>query len=40
MAPLLSQLVKAETLTAEERRGLRQLIDELDGKKPSPNKRP
>ena len=39
MAPLLSQLVKAETLTAAERRELRQLIDELDGKKLPGDKR-
>src|SRR5579864_5126026 len=39
MAPLLSQLVKAEALTAAERRELRQLIDELDGKKAPPDKR-
>jgi len=33
MAPLLSHLVRAETLTAKERRELRQLIDELDRRK-------
>jgi BlaI family transcriptional regulator, penicillinase repressor len=30
MAPLLTHLVRAESLTAKERRELRQLIDELD----------
>jgi len=34
MAPLLSHLLRAEALTAAERRELRQLIDELDRKKP------
>jgi predicted transcriptional regulator len=33
MAPLLSHLVRAETLTAAERRELRELIDHLDRKK-------
>jgi predicted transcriptional regulator len=32
MAPLLTHLVKAETLTAEERQELRALIDQLDRK--------
>lgn len=32
MAPLLTHLVRAEALTADERRELRQLIDELDRK--------
>ena len=30
LTPLLTHLVKAERLTADERRALRQLIDELD----------
>ncbi len=30
MSPLLTHLVRAETLTAKERQELRQLIDELD----------
>jgi predicted transcriptional regulator len=33
MAPLLSHLVRAEALSAEERREIRALIDELDRKK-------
>jgi predicted transcriptional regulator len=33
MAPLLTHLVRAEALSARERRELRQLIDELDRKK-------
>jgi predicted transcriptional regulator len=32
MAPLLTHLVRAETLTSEEREELRNLIDELDRK--------
>ena len=32
MAPLLTHLVRAEALTKDERRELRQLIDELDRK--------
>jgi predicted transcriptional regulator len=32
MRPLLTHLVRAETLSAEERRELRALIDELDRK--------
>ncbi len=36
MGPLLTQLLKAETLTDQERRQLRQLMDELDRKKPGP----
>jgi BlaI family transcriptional regulator, penicillinase repressor len=32
MAPLLTHLVRAESLSQEERRELRQLIDELDRK--------
>src|SRR5262245_3496668 len=39
MAPLLSHLVRAETLTAEERRELRDLINGLDRKKPPQGKR-
>jgi hypothetical protein len=32
MAPLLTHLVRAESLTKQERRELRELIDELDRK--------
>ena len=39
MAPLLTHLVKAEALSDEERTELRQLIDEMDAKKPKPRKR-
>jgi predicted transcriptional regulator len=39
MAPLLGHLVRAEALTAAERRELRNLIDELDRKKPPQSKR-
>ncbi len=39
MAPLLSHLVRAETLTPEERRELKNLIDGLDRKKPPQPKR-
>ena len=39
MAPLLAHLVRAEALTAAERRELRELIDELERKKPHPAKR-
>ncbi len=39
MVPLLAHLVRAETLTAAERRELRDLIDELDQKKPPQSKR-
>lgn len=39
MAPLLSHLVRAEALSAEERRELRELIDELDRRKRHPGKR-
>lgn len=35
MAPLLTHLVRAETLNERERRELRALIDELDRKKPT-----
>jgi BlaI family penicillinase repressor len=35
MAPLLTHLVRAETLSARERQELRSLIDELDRKKRS-----
>ncbi len=34
MAPLLSHLLRAETLTVDERRELRDLIDELEPRKP------
>ncbi len=34
MAPLLSHLVRAETLSAQERRELRDLINEMERKKP------
>jgi predicted transcriptional regulator len=40
MAPLLTHLVRAETLTTEERQELRALIDELDRQtKPNPRRR-
>ena len=39
MAPLLAHLVRAEALTATERRELRDLIDELERKKPPQTKR-
>jgi BlaI family transcriptional regulator, penicillinase repressor len=39
MAPLLSHLVRAETLSAEERRELRDLMNELDRKKSSQSNR-
>lgn len=39
MAPLLSHLLRAETLTAAERRELRELIDELDQKRSHPGRR-
>jgi BlaI family transcriptional regulator, penicillinase repressor len=39
MAPLLSHLLRAEALTAGERRELRDLIDELERKKSSQPKR-
>jgi hypothetical protein len=35
MAPLLTHLVRAETLSARERQQLRQLIDDLDRKNKS-----
>jgi predicted transcriptional regulator len=35
MTPLLTHLVRAETLTAQERQQLRELIDDLDRKKQS-----
>jgi BlaI family transcriptional regulator, penicillinase repressor len=35
MAPLLTHLVRAETLSEQEREELRTLIDELDRKKPT-----
>jgi BlaI family transcriptional regulator, penicillinase repressor len=38
MAPLLSHLVKAEALTSEERRELRDLIDELERKRQAKDK--
>jgi predicted transcriptional regulator len=34
LAPLLTHLVRAETLSVQERQELRALIDELDGRKP------
>jgi BlaI family transcriptional regulator, penicillinase repressor len=39
MGPLLTHLVKAETLSTEERQQLRQLMDELDGKNRQKDKR-
>ena len=39
MAPLLAHLVRAEALTAAERRELRDLIDELERRKSPPSKR-
>lgn len=39
MAPLLAHLVRAEALTAAERRELRELINELERKKSPPSKR-
>jgi len=39
MAPLLTHLVRAEALTPEERRELRNLIDELDRKNHARDKR-
>ena len=39
MAPLLSHLVRAETLTAAERRELRELIDGLERRKPTQGNR-
>jgi predicted transcriptional regulator len=39
MAPLLTHLLRAETLTAKERKELRNLIDELDRKHPSKDER-
>lgn len=39
MSPLLTHLVRAETLTAQERRELRALIDELDQRSRSKNAR-
>jgi BlaI family transcriptional regulator, penicillinase repressor len=39
MAPLLSHLVRAETLSAEERRALRNLLNEFDRKKSPPTNR-
>ncbi len=38
MSPLLTHLVRAETLTATERQELRQLIDELDARSKSSKK--
>jgi predicted transcriptional regulator len=34
LTPLLTHLIRAETLSARERRELRTMIDDLDGKKP------
>ena len=39
MAPLLAHLVRAEALTAAERRELRDLIDDLERKKSPSTKR-
>jgi BlaI family penicillinase repressor len=39
MGPLLTHLLKAESLTAEERRQLRQLMDELDRKSQAKDRR-
>ena len=40
MAPLLTHLVRAETLTSEERQELRALIDDLDqSNRPKPERR-
>jgi BlaI family penicillinase repressor len=39
MGPLLTHLLKAESLTAEERQQLRQLMDELDRKTHSKDRR-
>jgi predicted transcriptional regulator len=38
LAPLLTNLVRSELLTAEDRENLRKALDELDGKRPGKGK--
>ena len=38
LAPLLTHLVRSQKLTAKDREDLRQMLDELDGKRPGKGK--